>query len=81
MLFLIRYDRIAGKLLSIRSYSDERRSDAEADRLDLEMQFALQASPPEIVLLEASDETALRLTHNRYFADLFTLTTSGDLAK
>jgi hypothetical protein len=80
MLFLLQYDRILGQVVALRSYASSQRMDAEKARLELELQHAKLAQTPEIVLLEAADEAALRRTHNRYFERLVVLTTTGSLA-
>jgi hypothetical protein len=74
VIFLIHYDRAAGALVEIRSYTDDQRERANADRLSLEVQLNREGLAREIVILEASDEAALRRTHRRYFEGLKQLT-------
>jgi hypothetical protein len=72
-LFLIEYDRTAGKILSMRSFASEERQEAAEVRLDLEIELLRRGQIREVVLLEAGSEDALRKTHRRYFEDLETL--------
>lgn len=67
MIFLIRYDRRAGKIVSFKAFDDADRSNAESTRLDLELSGTLSETDEEIVLLEAQSEADLRKTHRRYF--------------
>ena len=70
MIFLLTYDRSKSKLEEVKSFSDEERVDAENQRLNLELNNLKQGIDREIVILDASDETALRKTHRRYFESL-----------
>lgn len=70
MLFLIDYDRRAGKLVTMRTFDDSQRSAALAKRLELELKYHRAQIDREVVLLEAADEAAIRRTHRRYFVDL-----------
>lgn len=67
MIFLIHYDRSAGRLVEIREYSDKEREAASAARLELEIELLSTANGQEVVLLEALSEDILRNTHRRYF--------------
>lgn len=67
MIFLLRYDRRAGKLISFRAFDDVDRLMAESTRLDLELSGTVSETDEEIVLLEANSEADLRRTHRRYF--------------
>lgn len=67
MVFLIEYDRKAGRRISIRAFSDWERKAAEDARLDLELRLHRQKIEREVVLLEAANEEALKRTHRRYF--------------
>lgn len=67
MIFLIEYDRRAGKLSSIATFSDSLRPEAESSRLALEIRNLNAGVSNEIVLLEAVSESDLRRTHRRYF--------------
>jgi hypothetical protein len=85
MIFVIAYDRAAGKIESLREFSDADRASADAYRLALERESArpdlaalggLGAGffDREIVALEAPSREALLVTHRRYFvADLLEL--------
>jgi len=75
MLFLLRYNRKTGDL-EIKEFANRER--AEEARRDWEQRTLSDNKTPsagdrflkpdfEIVLLEADSETALRLTHRRYF--------------
>jgi hypothetical protein len=70
MIFLIDYDRRAGKIVTIRTFDDLQRRIAQDARLELELAYNHQSVDREVVLLEAADEKAIRRTHRRYFADL-----------
>jgi hypothetical protein len=70
MIFLIDYDRVAGKLVSIRLFEEVERGSAQAARLQLELDHHRAGVEREVVLLEAVDETAIRRTHRRYFDEL-----------
>ena len=69
MVFLIEYARTEGRVVEIREYRDDERLTAENVRLDLELELNRQGIDHEIVLLDAADKEALRLTHSRYFPD------------
>lgn len=70
MLFLIEYDRQRGKLVALTEFGDEDWSVAEAARLDLELRLNRNGAIREVVLLDAANQEALRLTHRRYFEGL-----------
>lgn len=70
MLFLIQYDRSKGEIVSQRRFADSERERANDTRLALEIELNRMAVDHEIVLLDAPDESALRLTHSRYFKNL-----------
>lgn len=73
-LFLLRYNRRLGKLLSIAELGG--RDFVTANR---ELLKAETADPDlEVVLLQAESEEQLRATHGRYFGGLRSL---GELAK
>jgi hypothetical protein len=74
MIFLIHYDRRAGKIKTFKTFDDGDRPTAESARLALEVVESKQTDN-EIVLLEAQSEAELRKTHRRYFA------TATDLLK
>ncbi|MEX2029862.1 MAG: hypothetical protein WD906_02680 [Anaerolineales bacterium] len=73
-IFLIEYDRGAGKVISMMSFPDIKRKEAEYTRLSRELSLKLTGSDREVVLLEAANEEALRRTHRRYFDSLRTIT-------
>ncbi len=73
MIFLIHYDRAAGKLVEIRRFADSERQRANEERLELEIRLNRQQLEREVVLLDAVDELALRRTHRRYFENLQSL--------
>ncbi len=65
-LYLIVYDRQAGKLLRIQEYPPDQRGQALADRFRIEL--AERARPEiEVVVLAADSMESLRRTHGRYF--------------
>jgi hypothetical protein len=73
MIFLIEYARDEGRIVTIKSFSD--REEAEQSRLELELSLNSKDDEREVVLLEATNEEALRRTHRRYFESLSELTT------
>jgi hypothetical protein len=77
MLFLIAYDRSRGRIDSMTSFLDTQRAVAEDARLDVELDLNRRGIQQEVVLLEASSEDALRLTHRRYFEDFAELARSS----
>jgi hypothetical protein len=70
MLFLIQYDRRAGRIVSLERFTDDQRVMARKARLDLEIELQRRSQNHEVVLLEAASEGALRKTHGRYFEDV-----------
>jgi hypothetical protein len=75
MIFLIEYNRNEGRIVTIRSFSDSERDNAEESRLKLELDLNQKGIDDEVVLLEAFSEEALRRTHRRYFENLSELAT------
>lgn len=74
MVFLIRYNRDSGQIVSKQVYSDADRKGAHKARLRLELELNAQGIEDEVVLLEAANEEVLRRTHRRYFETLRELT-------
>ena len=70
MIFLIEYDRDKGEIVLMREFGESEKQNADAVRLDLELQLNLRRIEHEVVLLEARNEEALRQTHRRYFENL-----------
>ena len=70
MHFLIEYDRQKGRLVSMSVFDTAEREQAEDSRLRLELDLNRAGIEHEVVMLEASSEEALRLTHRRYFENL-----------
>ncbi|HVT88546.1 MAG TPA: hypothetical protein VHD56_06820 [Tepidisphaeraceae bacterium] len=81
MLFLIDYDRGAGKIVALRTFDESQRRTAMDARLELELDLRRQGIEREVVLLEAADEKAIRKTHRRYFADLAELAKIPEMEK
>lgn len=79
MLFLIEYNRKRGEIVSMTSFEDADKEAAEETRLKLELCLNLIGVKNEIVLLDATTESALRRTHRRYFESLEELATVSDL--
>lgn len=75
MLFLIEYDRNQGRIVTLKSFADADKEQAEELRLELELNLNLRGVENEVVILEAATEEALRRTHRRYFEDLAELAT------
>lgn len=76
MLFLIEYDRDCGQIVTLKTFDDTERQDAEDSRLEMELGLNRLGIEREVVILEASTEEALRRTHRRYFEDLAELVKS-----
>ena len=76
MIFLIEYDRGQGRIVTIKTFDDLARQEAEDSRLRLELELNRSGTEREVVLLEAASEEALRRTHRRYFEDLTELINS-----
>jgi len=70
MIFLIEYKRLAGRIVTFKTFDQSERTRAENMRLDLELDLNRKKIDHEVVLLEAADENAVRKTHRRYFEDL-----------
>lgn len=69
MIFLLEYDRSAGRIVRFEAFSDTERPKAEGLRLDREVELKGNEAEREVVLLDAENEDALRKTHRRYFED------------
>ncbi len=77
MIFLIEYDRSQGQMVRSQAFEDAQRHEADALRLQLELELNRQKIEHEVVLLEAASEDALRQTHRRYFENLREMLESG----
>jgi hypothetical protein len=74
MLFLIEYDRGRGKTISLRTFYNSERPKAHDAAFELELSLHGRKIEREVVILEATSEKAIRLTHSRYFESLDELT-------
>jgi hypothetical protein len=70
MLFLVQYDRRAGRIVRLDRFSDDQRHLAAETGLNLEIELQRRRQSHEVVLLDAASEEALRKTHGRYFEDV-----------
>ena len=71
MIFIVHYDRPTGKLKRFLKFEDDQWATAQAKRLEIELDLNRRGvQHQEVVMLEASDEEALRRTHRRYFETL-----------
>ena len=77
MIFVIEYHRREERIVTLHSFEDSQRSDAEKLRLAVELDLQKQGVDHEVVLLEAKDTNALRRTHGRYFQRLSQMGGSG----
>ena len=77
MWFLLNYDRQRGEIVTLRTFPESQREQAEEARLGLEIELSRAHVEREVVLLEAESEDALRRTHRRYFAQWDTLARSA----
>ena len=78
MYFLLDYDRHTGKIVTMRTFDEAHRRDADSARWELELAHHHKGIDREVVLLDAADEQAVRKTHRRYFADLAELARLSD---
>ena len=67
MIFLLEYDRQAGKLSEIQEFPERDRKYAQRQRLLRELELAQWGVVREVVILEAEDRKVLERTHRRYF--------------
>ena len=70
MLFLIDYDRQAGRIVKMDTFQDSERAHAQSARLELELDLHGKGISHEVVLLQAVDLKTIQKTHRRYFATL-----------
>lgn len=77
MIYLLHYNRGAGRLVSIREFTDDQRAEASESRLALEISLLCESNGHEVVLLEADSEDELKKTHRRYFESLQTMRAGG----
>ena len=70
MIFLIEYNRPAGRLVKLKTFDDVQQLEAERLRLEIELDLNRRGIAHEVVLLQAQNEDALRRTHRRYFENL-----------
>ena len=70
MLFLIKYARGQGKIVSFKAFKNEDSALATNTRLELELDLNRRGLEHEVVLLKAENEQALRRTHRPYFESL-----------
>ena len=77
MLFLIRYNRSEGRIESMERFDDGNRSAVSDARLALELELFRSRNDDEVVVLEAVDEAAIRITHHRYFEDFESIKRPG----
>lgn len=68
MFFLINYNRKDRVLVDIKTF--ESRSDAALAKLQTEISALSTGGVNEVVVLEAENIAALRVSHSRYFNDL-----------
>jgi len=70
MIFLIEYDRPAGRLVNLKPFDDVQQLEAERLRLEIELDLNRRGIAHEVVLLQAQSEEVLRRTQRRYFESL-----------
>jgi hypothetical protein len=70
MFFLIEYDRRKGQLVTFQTFEDSERKPAQDALLERELSLNERGIERGVVILEASLDEAIRLTHGRYFYDL-----------
>ncbi len=77
MIFLIEYNRKAGKIVTFQKFDKSQQREAEHLRIELEVELNRKGVDHEVVLLEADSEAAVRRTHRRYFESLREILMSG----
>ncbi len=77
MIYLIEYNRAKGALVRITEFAVADRTRAEDERLKLELDLNRRGVRHEVVILEADNEAALRVTHRRYFESIGDLASGG----
>lgn len=71
MLFVIQFDRRAGKTLRFMQFETAARAQATEARTALELEIGFdETADTEIVLLEAESVAAAQKTHRRYFEQI-----------
>jgi hypothetical protein len=80
MIFLIRYDRPAGRIVTFEVFEDSDRRRADDARLEIEFEINEKGVDHEVILLQAASEEAVRRTHRRYFQTLADIARSGRTA-
>jgi hypothetical protein len=70
VIFLVEHDRPAGQLITFLRFDDSDRQEAEAPRLQTELDLHRGGVKHEVVTLEAHSEATVRRTHRRYFETL-----------
>ncbi|MCW6029050.1 hypothetical protein K4043_13630 [Stenotrophomonas sp. SRS1] len=68
MIYLIHYERNAGKIVEISEFKE--RDLASEAKLAMEIRLLSKSNGDEVVLLEARDKNDLLRTHSRYFENL-----------
>lgn len=81
MMFLLQYDREAGRLLSFRSFPEGDAAAAQQARLELELSLNRRGILHEVVVLDAANEDDLRRTHRRYFAGASELASAAEVGE
>lgn len=67
MIFLIDYDPTTGTLVRFQTFQEVDRSLAEKERLEIELEHLRNGIAREVVILEASSDEQIRISHRRYF--------------
>jgi hypothetical protein len=70
MIFLLVYDTTAGKLVSIREFSDQERDVAMRALKEAQEAHLQELEDVEIALFETSSRATLEQTHSRYFKSI-----------
>jgi hypothetical protein len=66
---LLVYDRLAGKLLDDREFSERERDEANRQRFELEHRYRTDPNI-EVIVLTAASREVVEHTHGRYFKTL-----------
>lgn len=77
MIFLIEYDKIEGRTVSLRRFRDSQHQEAYDERLRLELELNNTGFNRQVVILEADSEETIRKTHRRFFESFREIFESG----
>ena len=74
MIFLIEFNRSAGKIVRFQTFAESDKREAEQIRFGIELDLNRKGIKHDVILLDAESEEGLRRTHRRYFENFKQLT-------